>query len=144
MLLIDASIIIAILAPEEDREHLLDRLQQHGGPYYVSPVVRMEATLVLARRLAGRNKPTTHAMFDQARSHVAQFIADLECKEAMISGDVGDKALDAAYTYGGIVNHAADLNMGDCFAYACARAYRLKIAYKGNDFTHTDLAWHSH
>jgi ribonuclease VapC len=31
--------------------------------------------------------------------------------------------------------------MGDCFTYACARAYRTKIAYKGNDFTETDLGW---
>ncbi|WP_247882103.1 hypothetical protein [Brucella intermedia] len=80
----------------------------------------MEAILVLARRLAGKNRPTTHAMSDRARGHVAQFIADLECKEARISSNVGDKALDAAYTYGGIVNHAAGLNMGDCFAYARA------------------------
>jgi hypothetical protein len=29
----------------------MDRLQRDGGPYYVSPVVRMEASLSLARRL---------------------------------------------------------------------------------------------
>jgi ribonuclease VapC len=35
--------------------------------------------------------------------------------------------------------HPADLNFGDCFAYACARAYRAPLLYKGNDFAQTDL-----
>lgn len=53
MLFVDASVVVAILAEEEDASSLIDRLEQHGGPYYVSAVVRMEATLSLTRRLAG-------------------------------------------------------------------------------------------
>jgi ribonuclease VapC len=30
--------------------------------------------------------------------------------------------------------------MGDCFAYACARAHCAPLLYKGDDFVHTDLA----
>jgi len=30
--------------------------------------------------------------------------------------------------------------MGDIYAYACAKAYRVGLLYKGNDFRHTDLA----
>ncbi|MCW5712370.1 type II toxin-antitoxin system VapC family toxin [Shinella sp.] len=147
MLFIDASVIVAILAEEEDASTLMDRLEQHGGPYYVSAVVRMEATLSLTRRLAevtGRDQPATAEMMDTARRLVDQFFSDLDCKEAMISGDVGAKALDAAQQFGKIMNHPARLNMGDCFTYACARAYRTRIAYKGDDFSHTDLGWHSH
>ncbi|MFC6447636.1 type II toxin-antitoxin system VapC family toxin [Shinella zoogloeoides] len=147
MLFIDASVVVAILAEEEDASTLMDRLEQHGGPFYISAVVRMEATLSLTRRLAGavgRDKPATPEMMDTARRLVEQFISDLECKEAMISGDVGAKALDAAQQYGKIMNHPAKLNMGDCFTYACARAYRTRIAYKGDDFSYTDLGWQSH
>ena len=147
MLFVDASVVVAILAEEEDASILIDRLEQHGGPYYVSAVVRMEATLSLTRRLAGaagRDKPATHEMMETARRLVDQFISDLDCKEAMISGDVGSKALDAAQQYGKIMNHPAKLNMGDCFTYACARAYRTRIAYKGDDFSYTDLGWQSH
>ncbi|RVG73711.1 type II toxin-antitoxin system VapC family toxin [Sinorhizobium meliloti] len=147
MLFIDASVVIAILAEEEDAPSLIDRLEQDGGPYYVSPVVRMEATVSLTRRLAeaaGRGGPATPEMIDTARRLVEQFISDLDCKEAMISGDVGSKALDAARQFGKVMNHPAKLNMGDCFTYACARAYRTRIAYKGDDFTYTDLGWHSH
>lgn len=147
MLFIDASVIVAILTGEEDAPALIDRLEHDGGPYYVSAVVRMEATLSLTRRLAevsGRDKPATSEMMENARRLVEQFIVDLDCKEAMISGDVGAKALDAAQRFGKIMNHPAKLNMGDCFTYACARAYRTRIAYKGDDFTYTDLGWHSH
>jgi uncharacterized protein with PIN domain len=35
--------------------------------------------------------------------------------------------------------HPADLNFGDCFAYACARAYRAPLLFKGNDFSQTDI-----
>lgn len=147
MLFIDASVVVAILAEEEDASTLMDLLEQHGGPFYISAVVRIEATLSLTRRLAGavgRDKPATPEMMDTARSLVEQFISDLDCKEAMISGDVGAKALDAAQQYGKIMNHPAKLNMGDCFTYACARAYRMRIAYKGDDFSYTDLGWQSH
>ena len=147
MLFIDTSVVVAILAAEEDAATSIDRLEEDGGPYYISAVVRMEATLSLTRRLAeasGRDRPATSEMMEKARRLVDQFISDLDCKEAMISGDVGAKALDAAQLFGKIMNHPAKLNMGDCFTYACARAYRTRIAYKGDDFTHTDLGWHSH
>lgn len=144
MLFIDASVIVAILAQEEDADALLDRLEADGGPYYISSIVRMEATLALTRRMAeadGRDMPASAQMMLKARSLVEQFALDLDCKEAMISGDIGSKALDAAMQFGKIMHHPARLNMGDCYSYACAKAYRTKIAYKGDDFTHTDLGW---
>ena len=36
--------------------------------------------------------------------------------------------------------HGAKLNLGDVFSYACAKAYRVPLLYKGNDFAKTDLA----
>ena len=35
--------------------------------------------------------------------------------------------------------HPAALNMGDCFAYACARANGAKLLFKGDDFGGTDI-----
>jgi ribonuclease VapC len=29
--------------------------------------------------------------------------------------------------------------MGDCFAYACAKANRARLLFKGDDFTKTDI-----
>ncbi|QFI68866.1 type II toxin-antitoxin system VapC family toxin [Sinorhizobium alkalisoli] len=144
MLFIDASVIVAIIGLEDDADDLMDRLTQHDGQFYVSAVVRMEAVLSLTRQFAeveGPNKAATPAMLAKARQLVDQFIADLAAKETVIGDDVGTKAIDAAQRYGKIVNHPAKLNMGDCFAYACAQANRLRIAYKGHDFSETDLAW---
>jgi ribonuclease VapC len=49
-------------------------------------------------------------------------------------------ALSGSATYGKAVGHPADLNLGDCFAYACAKALNVPLLYKGNDFSQTDLA----
>jgi ribonuclease VapC len=141
MVFIDASVAVAIITREADAPALMKRLDQEVGPFYVSPVMRLEATLSIARRLAGAESPATPDMVKTARSLVDQFIADLEALEVPISGDTGAKALDAAQQFGKIVNHAARLNMGDCFAHACAAANKTRVAYKGNDFVHTDIGW---
>ena len=48
-------------------------------------------------------------------------------------------ALDAYVQYGK-GRHKAALNMGDCFAYACAKSHGARLLYIGGDFTYTDLA----
>lgn len=50
------------------------------------------------------------------------------------------EAVRALSIYGKQVGHPAQLNMGDAISYACAKAYRLPLLYKGNDFAQTDLA----
>ncbi len=35
--------------------------------------------------------------------------------------------------------HPARLNMGDCFAYACARQLKLPLLYKRDDFALADI-----
>lgn len=37
------------------------------------------------------------------------------------------------------VGHAADLNLGDCFAYALAKSRNLPLLFKGDNFIHTDI-----
>nr|WP_295113769.1 type II toxin-antitoxin system VapC family toxin [uncultured Caulobacter sp.] len=47
-------------------------------------------------------------------------------------------ALDAHARFGKGA-HPARLNMGDCFAYACATLRNLPLLYKGDDFSRTDI-----
>jgi ribonuclease VapC len=141
MVFIDASVAVAVITREHDADALMDRLERQGGPYYVSAIMKLEATLSIARRLAGRDNPATPDMFSTARSLVDQFITDLEAREVPISGDIGTKTLDAAQQFGKIVNHPARLNLGDCFSHACASASGATVAYKGDDFVHTDIGW---
>jgi ribonuclease VapC len=139
---VDASVIVAILKPEDDAEQQIQRLDDAGGPFYISPVVRMEATLSLARAKAAamvkEGRPTSQ-MVETAALAVDSFIDGLQAEEVEISGAIGLAARDAAMRYGKIVGHKAKLNLGDCFAYACAVSLGQKIAYKGEDFVHTDM-----
>lgn len=139
---IDASAIVAILKPEADADALMDRLENALPPFYVSPLVRFEATISLARAQAlqiRKETSPTPEMVAIAREAVDLFIKDLGVKEVTISGDVGELAIDAAMRYGKAVGHPAKLNFGDCYAYACAKAHKLALLYKGDDFALTDL-----
>ncbi len=143
-LFIDASVIVAILADEPDGEALLDRLEQDTGPFYVSAVARFEAVLSIAGRMSrGRSGQgaTSPDDIEKARQMVDGFVSDMEAKEIRIGGDITEKAIDAATRFGKFVGHSAKLNMGDCFAYACARGNRSRLAFKGDDFPHTDIDW---
>lgn len=144
MLFLDASVIVAIVTGEPDALALMRRLEANDGPLYVSPIARMEASLSVSRRLAGRidrNAPATVEMLEKAYRSVEFFISDMDALEIPISHDIGKKAFQATQSYGRYVAHKADLNMGDCFAYACAEECGARVAYKGDDFVHTDRGW---
>jgi len=56
-----------------------------------------------------------------------------------ITVEIGRVAVAAFERYGR-GRHPAALNMGDCFAYACASQLNLPILFKGDDFPQTDIA----
>lgn len=140
---LDASVIVAILGREPGYEEILNRLAIEAGPFQISPLVRFEATVSLARKKAGafgRDARTTGGQVALAKAAVSEFIAALGAEELAISPAIGDLAIGSAMTYGKAVGHPADLNFGDCFAYGCAKATGTGLIYKGNDFALTDLA----
>jgi ribonuclease VapC len=55
-----------------------------------------------------------------------------------ITAVIGRAAIDALRRYGRH-RHRADLNMGDCFAYAYAKDLGVAMLCKGSDFVHTDI-----
>lgn len=136
---IDASAIVAILGREAESEELEKRLADSAGSFFVSPLVIFEAAVALARQKSANRKPSA-SLLRQAFDAVAAFAEDIEANEVAISPEIGRLALDACAAYGKAVGHAADLNFGDCFAYACAKTLQVPLIYKGNDFAHTDLA----
>jgi ribonuclease VapC len=136
---VDASAIVAILGREPGYEEIEKRLAAVEGRFFVSPLVKFEASVALARQKAGRNA-TSPALLRQAQRAVNAFVEDLEAEEVAITPEIGRGALDAAAAYGKAAGHSADLNFGDCFAYACAKQLKVSLVYKGKDFAHTDLA----
>jgi ribonuclease VapC len=49
-------------------------------------------------------------------------------------------AREAYRDFGKGSGHKAQLNFGDCFAYALAKATGETLLFKGHDFSHTDVA----
>ena len=56
-----------------------------------------------------------------------------------IDAGIGRTAIRAFARFGR-PHHPARLNMGDCFAYACAKSVGVPLLCKGDDFPQTDIA----
>lgn len=137
---LDASAVFAILNHEPEREDLLQALDGSASAILYSPLSRFEAIVSLARNRAGPNRSATPAEIDAVRAGVDLFLSQVGATCLDLTDKIGTGALTAAQTYGRAVGHPAGLNLGDCFAYACAKEQRVGLLYKGEDFAKTDLA----
>lgn len=139
---IDASAIVAILKSEPEATALLEAIDASQAELQVSPIVRIEATLALVRsRVQARGRgPAQAEDFRIAADLVNDLIETLGALEISISSEIGVVACQALATFGKVVGHKAQLNMGDAFSYACAKSLDAPLVYKGDDFAHTDLA----
>ena len=128
-MMIDASAMVAILLREPDGEALASRVEATKAPF-TSPLAVYETVVALMRekRLSAAD----------AEAVVRPFLAAASIRVVMISDSMATTAA-AAFDRFGKGRHPAALNLGDCFAYACARAYRGRLLYKGQDFAKTDI-----
>jgi ribonuclease VapC len=137
---LDASAIVAILNEESDAQALIDCIESAPAPLIVSPLVRFEAIMSLARaRAAGRAGAPRADAIAQATISVDLFLTEVEAEEMPINGKIGRAAVAAGARYGKAVGHSAGLNFGDCFAYACATERSVALLFKGDDFSQTDV-----
>ncbi len=127
---VDASAIIAIMTEEPDADTLADALDRAPSPI-TSPIAVYEATLGLCRK--------RRATVEAAQQQVHKFLESAGIRLMPIARDEADRALDAFARYGKGRGHPAQLNMGDCFAYAVTKAHRTSLLFTGNDFSMTDI-----
>lgn len=130
MLFADASALIAVIAGEDDADALADALEADNG--------RLCSAVAVWETVAGLCRSYAFSV-PAAREHVARFLEAGSFRFAGIGERETRLATDAYERYGK-GRHPAALNMGDCFAYAYAKANGAKLLYKGEDFTRTDLA----
>jgi len=126
---IDASALCAILLREPGWELLEQRILD-CDQVRVSPMTVWETVLAVVRE--SRLEP------GPVRVDVQAYIASAGAVLLPIAAGEGEAALDAFERFGK-GRHAAALNMGDCFAYGCAKANGLPLLFKGDDFVHTDI-----
>jgi ribonuclease VapC len=140
---LDASALVAILGQEEEADYFLDKIQQSQKPIFYSSLSMYEAVISLAQKkkkeALGEQVPTPPSLIDECQKNMEGFLEEVGAKEVSVGGGMHRKAIEASRTYGKVVAHPARLNFGDCFSYACAKAYRLPLLFKGNDFSQTDI-----
>lgn len=128
-LFVDASAIVAMVAREPEARRFAERLG-YPDTSHTSPIALWEAVRAVER--------VRGVEIAEARALVDAFITDGDIQIMPIGTGAGRGALDAYDAYGK-GRHPAALNMGDCFAYACARTNNARLLYKGDDFARTDL-----
>jgi ribonuclease VapC len=126
---IDASALVSMLTDAEEGDQLAARMQS-TKTRMTSPIAVWEATVSIARIL-GLN-------VDDTRASVEAFLDAQNIQNIAVPPKAGSLAIDAYNTYGK-GRHAAQLNFGDCMAYACAKYYRKPLLFKGNHFVETDI-----
>ncbi len=126
-MIIDTSALIAILRDEPESLRYAEAIAR-AKSRRVSAVNYVEAAAVVD----GSRDPIASRRFDEL------FREALLVVEPVMEAQAGI-AREAYRDFGKDSGHAAGLNLGDCFAYALAKAKSEPILFKGDDFRHTDL-----
>jgi ribonuclease VapC len=130
VIVVDTSIIVAIMREEADAAVWIDALDKTSRAL-MSVISYVETNMVIAGR---RN--------DASASKVDEMLKALHVNVVPVTLDQGNAALTAFLRFGK-GRHSAGLNIADCFAYALAKSRNLPLLFKGGDFPKTDIvaAW---
>jgi len=129
-MLVDASAIVAILTREPEADALADVLENSRAAI-TSPIAIFEAVLGICRK--------RYASIEEVEHDVGEFLEVAGVRTAPITDKEAHTALAAFSCYGKGRGHPAQLNLGDCFAYAMAKNGRTVLLFKGEDFDKTDI-----
>jgi ribonuclease VapC len=126
-MIVDTSAIIAILRDEPEAELFANAIAS-----------------AKTRRVSAVNFVEAAAVIDASRNPIASRRFDEFCREAAftiesVTPEQAHIAREAYKDFGKGSGHPAQLNFGDCFAYALAKALREPLLFKGRDFKNTDL-----
>ena len=126
-MIIDSSAIMAIVRNEPERQAFITAIADASRRLLAAPNL-LEAAIVVERL----GDPTLVREFDTV-------LADLQVESVPFTAAHAQIARDAYRDFGKGSGHPAQLNFGDCFAYALAKDADEPLLYKGNDFVHTDI-----
>ncbi len=126
-MIIDTSAIIALLYDEAGSDHLARTIEE-AHIRRMSAGTLVELFVVVARQ----NNPLL-------RRRVDDFLRELRAEIEPVTEAQAHIAREAYNAYGKGRGARAQLNFGDCFAYALARDRNESLLFVGNDFSHTDI-----
>lgn len=125
-MILDSSAIVAILFDEQEAPVLAAAIGE-AETLAVSAATLVEATMVAE----GRTRPGMREKLDDLLTTVKPEVVAFTAEHAEIAR--------AAWRRFGKGRHPAELNLGDCFAYALAEARGEPLLFKGEDFARTDV-----
>ena len=119
---------MSALIGEKDAEELIQIIADSQNPC-ISAANYLESGVVLD----SRKDPVLSRSLDEFLQVAGVEIVPVTVEQARI-------ARDAYRDFGKGSGHPAQLNFGDCFSYALAKATTEPLLYVGLDFSHTDVA----
>ncbi len=127
-MIVDTSALIAILRGEPDAAYFVEAIVAEEGRTLLSAGSYLETAIVVD----GGRGPVASRRLDEFLGESGIKIVEVTVSQARIAR--------AAYRdFGKGSGHPAQLNFGDCFAYALATERGERLLAKGNDFARTDL-----
>ncbi|MGZ8160811.1 MAG: type II toxin-antitoxin system VapC family toxin [Methylobacter sp.] len=125
-MVVDSSVLIAILLQEEDAAQYAQKLLD-ADQIYISAVSVVEASMVIEYK-----KGELGAIkFDELIQLIDPVVIAFDKRQAQLARNAWRK-----YGKG---RHPAKLNFGDCCSYAAAQQSNMPLLFKGNDFSQTDI-----
>jgi ribonuclease VapC len=125
-MIIDASALLAILLDEPDADVFNRAIADELEDLLISPVNFVEAAI-----RADKEGALVSSALDEIMRVSGISIAAVTIHQTRLARE--------AYQRYGKSNHPARLNLGDCFAYALAKARGEPLLFKGDDFRQTDV-----
>jgi ribonuclease VapC len=126
-MIVDTSAVVAVVLGELDAERYVEALTR-PGLRLLSAVSLVEAGIVVEAR-QGPDAARDLTLLLETATVTVEPVDDAQAR----------LAVDAWRRFGR-GRHPAGLNLGDCYAYALAKAHGDPLLFKGNDFSQTDVA----
>jgi len=126
-MIIDTSALVSILDQEPEAERFVRSIAT-ASERMLSAANLVETGIVMQTRRG-----------DEAARDLDLLLAKLNVNIVPVSAKQADLARKAFRRFGR-GRHSAQLNFGDCFAYALAKDNSAPLLFKGNDFAKTDIA----
>ncbi len=126
-MIVDSSALVALIRLEPEAEQFADRINA-AEQCRVSAATYLETAIVID----GARDPVASGKFDELFARAEIVIEPVTVEQARI-------ARQAYRDFGRGSGHQAQLNFGDCFSYALAKASGEELLFKGTDFAATDV-----
>ena len=124
---VDTSAVVAILRNEPEKDRFVDALLA-ASSRFMSAVSLQEAGMVIAGRFGN------DTIWEPLDALLARLDVEIVAHDVTLA-----RIARTAFLRFGKGRHPAQLNFGDCAAYALAQANGLPLLFKGGDFSKTDI-----